>query len=59
MASAVDRGALVKGRWRRRVLGVSLEYDVSVEYDVSMEYDGSVEYDGCGDAVVAGAPKEQ
>ena len=26
---------------------------------MNLEYDVSVEYDGCGDAVVAGAPKEQ
>ena len=30
-----------------------------MEYDVSVEYAVSVEYGGCGDAVVAGAPKEQ
>ena len=53
MASAVDSVALVWGRWRRRVLGVSVEYDVSMEYGVS------VEYGGCHEAVVAGAPKEQ
>ena len=47
MASAVDGVALLQGRWRRRVLGVSVEYDVSVENDVFHE------------AVVAGAPKEQ
>ena len=32
MASAVGSVALV--RWRRRELGVSVEYDESVEYDV-------------------------
>ena len=47
MASGVDGVALVYGRWRRRVHGVSVEYDVSVEYGV------------CYEAVVACAPKEQ
>ena len=47
MASGVDGVALVYGRWRRRVHGVSVEYDVSVEYG------------GCYEAVVACAPKEQ
>ena len=53
MARGVDSVALVYGRWRRRVHGVSVEYDVSVEYG------GSVEYDVCYEAVVACAPKEQ
>ena len=47
MARGVDGVALVYGRWRRRVHGVSVEYDVSVEYGV------------CYEAVVACAPKEQ
>ena len=53
MASAVDGVALLQGRWRRRVLGVSVEYDVSLEYGESLAYDVSLE------AVVVGAPKEQ
>ena len=41
MARGVDSVALVYGRWRRRVHGVSVEYVVSVEYG------------GCYEAVVA------
>ena len=47
MARGVEGVALVSWRWRHRMHGVSVEYDVSVEYG------------GCYEAVVACAPKEQ